>query len=85
MPSDCRARIRSPAWTTAGASSPLFGDYTVRAGNTSQKVTVSAAIGAAAWQEGASLRALLEAADADMYREKVAGSTGHFSPRPVTR
>ena len=48
----------------------VLGDYTVRAGDSSRKVTVSAAMGTAAWQPGDSLRTLLERADAAMYRAK---------------
>ena len=58
-------------------SSWVFGDYTVRAGSASQKVAVTAAIGAAVWQTGDSLRTLLEAADAAMYRDKRAGAAKH--------
>ena len=52
----------------------VFGDYTIRVGDTSRKVAVSAAIGAAEWQAGDSLRALLDRADAAMYRDKRAGA-----------
>jgi diguanylate cyclase (GGDEF)-like protein len=48
----------------------VFGDYTMRAGETRRKVAVSAAIGVAEWQAGDSLRTLLERADAAMYRDK---------------
>ncbi len=48
----------------------VFGDYTIRVGNTSRKVAVSAAIGAAEWRDGDSLRTLLDRADAAMYRDK---------------
>jgi diguanylate cyclase (GGDEF)-like protein len=48
----------------------VFGDYTMRTGDTSRKVAVSAAIGTAAWQAGDSLRTLLDRADAAMYRDK---------------
>jgi diguanylate cyclase (GGDEF)-like protein len=48
----------------------VFGDYTIRVGDTSRKVAVSAAIGAAEWQAGDSLRTLLDRADAAMYRDK---------------
>jgi diguanylate cyclase (GGDEF)-like protein len=51
----------------------VFGDYTIRVGDTSRKVTVNAAVGAAEWQTGDSLRTLLDRADADMYRDKRAG------------
>jgi len=51
----------------------VFGDYTIRVGDTSRKVTVNAAVGAAEWQAGDSLRTLLDRADADMYRDKRAG------------
>ena len=52
----------------------VFGDYTIRVGDTSRKVEVSAAIGVAEWQAGDSLRTLLERADAAMYRDKRAGA-----------
>jgi diguanylate cyclase (GGDEF)-like protein len=52
----------------------VFGDYTIRVGDTSRKVAVSAAIGAAEWQAGDSLRTLLDRADAAMYRDKRAGA-----------
>ena len=52
----------------------VFGDYTIRVGGTSRKVAVSAAIGAAEWQAGDSLRTLLDRADAAMYRDKRAGA-----------
>jgi diguanylate cyclase (GGDEF)-like protein len=48
----------------------VFGDYTIRVGDTSRKVPVSAAIGAAEWHAGDSLRTLLDRADAAMYRDK---------------
>jgi diguanylate cyclase (GGDEF)-like protein len=48
----------------------VFGDYTMRVGDTSRKVAVSASIGVAAWQAGDSLRTLLDRADAAMYRDK---------------
>jgi len=51
----------------------VFGDYTVRVGETSRKVPVSAAIGVAEWQAGDSMRTLLERADAAMYRDKHGG------------
>jgi diguanylate cyclase (GGDEF)-like protein len=52
----------------------VFGDYTIRVGDTSRKVAVSAAIGVAEWQAGDSLRTLLDRADAAMYRDKRAGA-----------
>jgi chemotaxis family two-component system sensor kinase Cph1 len=52
----------------------VFGDYTIRVGDTSRKVAVSAAIGAAEWQAGDSRRTLLVRADAAMYRDKRAGT-----------
>lgn len=55
-------------------SSWVFGNYTIRVGDSSRKVAVSAAIGAAAWQAGDSLRTLLDRADAAMYRDKRAGA-----------
>ena len=48
----------------------VFGDYTIRVGDTNQKVTLTAAIGAAEWQAGDSLRTLLERADGAMYCHK---------------
>jgi len=50
----------------------VFGDYTIRVGANadSRKVAVSAAIGTAEWQEGDSLRTLVDRADAAMYRDK---------------
>lgn len=48
----------------------VFGDYTIRLGDGSRKVAVSAAIGAAESRAGDSLRTLLERADAAMYRDK---------------
>jgi diguanylate cyclase (GGDEF)-like protein len=51
----------------------VCGEYTIRVGNTSRKVMVSAAMGAAEWQPGDSLRTLLDRADAAMYRDKRAG------------
>jgi diguanylate cyclase (GGDEF)-like protein len=51
----------------------VFGDYTIRVGDTSRKVAVNAAVGAAERQAGDSLRTLLDRADADMYRDKRAG------------
>jgi diguanylate cyclase (GGDEF)-like protein len=51
-----------------------FGEYTIRVGNTGRKVEVSAAIGAAEWQAGDSLRTLLDRADAAMYRDKRAAA-----------
>jgi diguanylate cyclase len=60
---------------TAGAhiqriSRWVFGDYTIRVGDTSRKVAVSAAIGTVEWQAGDSLRTLLDRADAAMYSDK---------------
>ncbi len=57
----------------------VFGDYTIRVGGGSgdagsRKVAVSAAIGAAEWQAGDSLRTLLDRADAAMYRDKRSGA-----------
>ena len=52
----------------------VFGDYTIRLGDTSRKVAVSAAIGTAEWQAGDSLQTLLDRADAAMYRAKRAGA-----------
>jgi len=52
----------------------VFGDYTIRVGDASRKVAVSAAIGAAGWQAGDSLRTLLDRADAAMYRDKRAAA-----------
>jgi diguanylate cyclase (GGDEF)-like protein len=52
----------------------VFGDYTLRVGKANRKVAVSAAIGAAEWQVGDTLRTLLERADAAMYRNKRAGA-----------
>jgi diguanylate cyclase len=48
----------------------VFGDYTARVGDANRKIALSAAIGAAEWQAGESLRTLLERADAAMYRHK---------------
>jgi diguanylate cyclase (GGDEF)-like protein len=48
----------------------VFGEYTIHVGNTTRKVAVSAAVGAAEWQEGDSLRTVLDRADAGMYRDK---------------
>jgi len=48
----------------------VFGDYTIRLGDASRKVAVSAAIGTAAWQAGDSLQTLLDRADAAMYKAK---------------
>ncbi len=48
----------------------VFGDYTIRLGDASRKVAVSAAIGTAAWQAGDSLQTLLDRADAAMYKNK---------------
>ena len=48
----------------------VFGDYTIRVGDGSRKVPVSAAIGAAEWQPGDSLRSLLDRADAARYQDK---------------
>lgn len=48
----------------------IFGDYTIRVGDASRKVAVSAAIGSAESRPGDSLRTLLERADAAMYRDK---------------
>jgi len=48
----------------------VFGDYSILVGDTSRKVAVSAAIGAAEWQVGDSLRTLLDRADSAMYRDK---------------
>jgi diguanylate cyclase (GGDEF)-like protein len=52
----------------------VFGEYTIRVGDTSRKVVVSAAIGVAEWQAGDSLRTLLDRADAAMYRDKRAAT-----------
>jgi len=52
----------------------VCGDYTIRVGGISRKVAVSAAIGAAHWQAGDSLRTLLDRADAAMYRDKRAAA-----------
>lgn len=51
----------------------VLGDYTIRVGEASHKVPVSAAIGAAAWNAGDSLRELLDRADKAMYRDKRGG------------
>jgi diguanylate cyclase (GGDEF)-like protein len=48
----------------------VFGDYTIKVGDTRRKVAVSAAIGAAEWRPGDSLRMLLDRADAAMYNHK---------------
>jgi diguanylate cyclase (GGDEF)-like protein len=48
----------------------VFGDYTIHVGDTTRKVALSAAIGAAEWRPEDSLRTLLERADAAMYRDK---------------
>lgn len=48
----------------------VLGDYTIRVGAASRKVAVSAAIGAAEWEPGDTLRSLLDRADAAMYRDK---------------
>ena len=48
----------------------VLGDYTIRVGETTRKVALSAAIGATEWQAGDSLRTLLDRADAAMYRDK---------------
>lgn len=52
----------------------VFGDYTIRLGDTSRKVAVNAAIGTAEWQAGDSLQTLLDRADAAMYRAKRASA-----------
>ena len=48
----------------------VCGDYTIRVRDTNRKIAVSAAIGAAEWQAGDSLRTLLDRADAAMYCDK---------------
>ena len=48
----------------------VFGDYTIHSGDRVRKVPVSAAIGAAEFQPGDSLRSLLDRADAAMYQDK---------------
>lgn len=50
----------------------VFGQYTIRPGKGSQevKVTVEAAIGLAEWQTGEAPAALVERADAEMYKHK---------------
>jgi diguanylate cyclase (GGDEF)-like protein len=48
----------------------VLGDYTVRTGDGSRKVTVSAAIGAAEWQPGDTMRSIVDRADAAMYQDK---------------
>jgi len=62
----------------------VFGDYQLRVGSASRKITVSAAIGTAEWQPGDSPRTLLERADAAMYREKCShGNSNDKSPAAV--
>ena len=50
----------------------VFGEYTIRPGKGSGevKVTVDAAVGFAQWQTGETMDALVERADAEMYRHK---------------
>ncbi len=48
----------------------VFGEYTIRVGESARKVALSAAIGAAEWRAGDTLRTLLDRADAAMYQEK---------------
>jgi diguanylate cyclase len=61
----------------------VLGDYTIRVGDSSRKVPVSAAIGVAEWQAGDSLRTLLDRADAAMYRDKRAAAKS-TEPAPAT-
>jgi len=51
----------------------VFGDYTVQTGNGSKKVPLTAAVGAAEWKAGDTLRSLMDRADAAMYRDKRKG------------
>jgi diguanylate cyclase (GGDEF)-like protein len=48
----------------------VLGDYTLRVGDTTHKVAVTAAIGAAEWRTGDTQQTLLDRADAAMYRDK---------------
>ncbi len=50
----------------------VFGDYTIRPGKGlgEVKVKVDAAVGLAQWQAGENLKAVVERADAEMYKEK---------------
>jgi len=50
----------------------VFGDYTIRPGKGTGevKVTVDAATGLAEWKPGETLKAVVERADAEMYKEK---------------
>jgi diguanylate cyclase (GGDEF)-like protein len=50
----------------------VFGDYTIRPGKGSGevKVKVDASVGLAQWQPGENIRAVIERADAQMYKQK---------------
>jgi diguanylate cyclase len=50
----------------------VFGDYTIRPGKGTGevKVHVDAAVGLAEWQRGETLKAVIERADAEMYKNK---------------
>jgi diguanylate cyclase (GGDEF)-like protein len=48
----------------------IFGDYTVQSQGSPRKIVITGAIGIAVSRQGDSLRALLQRADEDMYREK---------------
>lgn len=50
----------------------VFGDYTIGVEGKPRKLPVSAAAGTAAFQPGETIAAMLERADADMYKEKKA-------------
>lgn len=60
----------------------VCGDYSIRVGDASKKIPVSAAMGAAEWQPGDTLRSLLDRADAAMYNDKRAGAM--VKPAPVS-
>jgi diguanylate cyclase (GGDEF)-like protein len=61
----------------------VFGDYTIRVSDAGRKVAVTAAIGAAVWQAGDSLRTLLDGADAAMYRDKRTGAKPSAQTAPA--
>jgi len=48
----------------------VCGDYSIRVGNASRRIGISAAVGAVEWQTGDTPRTLLDRADAAMYRDK---------------
>ncbi len=49
-----------------------FGDYTVKIGNNSRKVSVNAAIGVAEWKPKETVAQMLARADRAMYQQKTA-------------